>query len=186
LASKKQSIPFKLRQEWYTKNWVVFAKIPFAGPKQEIEYLGRYTHKIAISNHRIQSISNGKVTFKYKDYADQGKQKIMSLDTNEFLRRFCMHILPPGFRKIRHYGFLASRGKSKLKVYQYQVGILPPPKESKPKTQNNWKEISQTRLNYDPDSCPCCKTGRMITLFAFGANAPPTTLQTIKQLTAQH
>lgn len=186
LASKKQSLPFKLRQELYTKNWVVFAKTPFAGPKQVIEYLGRYTHKIAISNHRIKSISNGKITFKYKDYADQGKQKIMSLDANEFLRRFCMHILPPGFRKIRHYGFLASRGKSKLKAYQFQVGILTKPKESKAKPNSGWKEISQTRLNYDPDSCPCCKTGKMITLFAFGANAPPTTLQTIKQHTAQH
>ena len=183
LASKNNTLPMKQRQELYAKNWVVFAKTPFAGPNQVIEYLGRYTHKIAISNHRIKSIDSGKITFSYKDYVDQGKQKLMTLDSGEFLRRFCLHILPPGFRKIRHYGFLSSRGKSKVKAYQFQVGILPKPSCKQVKTKSDWKAISQTRLGYDPDACPCCKTGRMITLFAFGANAPPSTQQTIKQLT---
>ena len=183
LASKNNTLPMKQRQELYAKNWVVFAKTPFAGPNQVIEYLGRYTHKIAISNHRIKSIDSGKITFSYKDYVDQGKQKLMTLDSGEFLRRFCLHILPPGFRKIRHYGFLSSRGKSKVKAYQFQVGILPKPSGKQVKTKSDWKAISQTRLGYDPDACPCCKTGRMITLFAFGANAPPSTQQTIKQLT---
>jgi hypothetical protein len=99
------------------------------------------------------------------------------------LRRFWLHILPPGFRKTRHYGFLSSRGKFKVKAYQFQVGILPKPIGKQVKTKSYWKAISQTRLGYDPDACPCCKSGRMITLFAFGANAPPSKLKTIKQLT---
>ena len=116
LKEVRRTLPSKTRRELYTKNWVVYAKAPFAGPQQVIEYLGRYTHKIAISNHRLISMDEGRITFIYKDYADQGKQKRMSLEANEFLRRFCLHILPPGFRKIRHYGFLSSRGKAKLKA----------------------------------------------------------------------
>jgi hypothetical protein len=105
------------------------------------------------------------------------------MDLGEFLRRFCLHILPPGFRKIRHYGFLSSRGKSKVKAYQFQVAILPKPSDKQVETKSDWKVISQTRLGFDPDACPCCKTGRMITLFTFGANAPPSSLKTIKQFT---
>lgn len=155
-----------LRQQLYAKSWVVYAKQPFAGPKQVVEYLGRYSHKIAISNHRIQSLREGKVTFRYKDYADQGKQKTMSLEATEFLRRFCLHILPAGFRKIRHYGILASRCKPKLKIQQWSMGIKPSPKLTR-------KEVLKQVLNYDTEQCPCCKTGKMIRLMQFDANAPP-------------
>jgi hypothetical protein len=107
----------------------------------------------------------------------------MNMESGGFLRHFYLHILPPGFRKIRHYGFLSSKGKSKVKAYQFQVGILSNLIGKQVETKSDWKVISQTRLGYDPDACPCCKTGRMITLFTFGANAPPSTLQTIKQHT---
>ncbi|MEJ7826879.1 MAG: transposase, partial [Segetibacter sp.] len=91
------------RKKLYSKSWVVYAKQPFGGPEQVIEYLARYSHKVAISNHRITAIADGKVSFRYKDYADGCKQKTMTLEATEFLRRFCLHILPKGFRKIRHY-----------------------------------------------------------------------------------
>jgi hypothetical protein len=157
-----------LRKHVYNLNWVVYAKQPFAGPEQVVAYLGRYSHKVAISNHRIKEVENGKVLFAYKDYADQSKQKLMNLDAEEFLRRFCLHILPPKFMKIRHYGILASRVKPKLRMQQMLMGVL---------VQNiqrvNWKEICKTKLHFDVDKCPCCKTGKLIRIMSFSANAPP-------------
>ena len=97
----------------YKKEWVIYAKAPFGGPQSVIEYLGRYTHKVAISNHRISSINAEEqtVTFGYKDYADKGNQKQMTLNSCEFIRRFEQHILPSGFTKIRTYGYLSNRGR---------------------------------------------------------------------------
>src|ERR1035437_5932283 len=97
----------------YQKDWIVYAKAPFGGPHAVIEYLGRYTHKVAISNHRIRSINDedGTVTFDYKDYADGGTQKQMTLTAHEFIRRFEQHILPARFTKIRTYGYLANRNR---------------------------------------------------------------------------
>jgi len=97
----------------YHKDWVVYAKAPFGGPQAVIEYLGRYTHKVAISNHRIARINDerGTVTFEYKDYADDSKQKQMTLSSSEFIRRFEQHILPQRFTKIRTYGYLANRNR---------------------------------------------------------------------------
>jgi hypothetical protein len=157
-----------LRQKLYSLDWVVYAKQPFGGPKDVIEYLGRYSHKIAISNHRIKDVSDGKVTFSYKDYASGGHQKQMTLTAEEFLRRFCLHILPPGFMKIRHYGFLASRVKKKLRMEQMMLGVLPPHKE-----KSDWKTITKIKLGFDVDVCPCCNKGRMIRILSFDANAPP-------------
>jgi hypothetical protein len=93
----------------YTKDWVVFCKEPFSGPEEVIEYMGRYTHRIAISNHRIKEIDGGYVAFTYKDYKDGSKQKMLKLEAVEFIRRFCLHVLPCGFIKIRHYGLLSNR-----------------------------------------------------------------------------
>ena len=157
-----------MRKILYNKDWIVYAKRPFAGAAQVIEYLGRYTHKIAISNHRIKNIEDGKVTFLYKDYADKGAQKLMALNAEEFLRRFCMHILPKSFRKIRHYGFLSNRSKQQLKMHQMQMGMVVKPKENK-----DWKLITKEKLLFDVDQCPCCKTGKMITVLCFNAHAPP-------------
>jgi hypothetical protein len=168
LQTEKQEMDVQLRKKLYNLNWIVCAKQPFGGPQQVIEYLGRYTHKIAISNHRIKDVSKGMVTFSYKDYAQGSQQKLMTLTGEEFLRRFCLHILPPRFMKIRHYGFLASRVKPQLRRHQMQIGVLIQNKE-----KQNWKAISKAKLNYDVDACPCCKTGRMIRIHSFEANAPP-------------
>jgi hypothetical protein len=91
------------------KEWVVYAKPPFGGPEQVLKYLARYTHRVAISNHRIVSVNDGTVTFRYKDYARGNAQRVMKLSSIEFLRRFLLHVLPGGLMRIRHYGFLANR-----------------------------------------------------------------------------
>jgi hypothetical protein len=93
----------------YAKDWVVYAKPPFGGPAQVLKYLARYTHRVAISNRRLVQVKDGKVTFRYKDYAAANQSKTMTLDALEFLRRFVQHLLPKGFVKIRHYGLLANR-----------------------------------------------------------------------------
>jgi len=168
LEENKSPIDKNIRKILYNKNWVVYAKNPFLGPEQVIEYLGRYSHKIAISNHRLTSVKNGEVSFTYKDYKHGAVTKTMTLDANEFLRRFCLHILPPKFVKIRHYGFLASRVKKKLKMHQFKLGIIP-----QLKTKSDYKQIAKTHLGFDIDQCPCCKTGKMFRILNFDAHAPP-------------
>ena len=96
----------------YAKDWVVYAKPPFGGPEQVLRYLARYTHRVAISNHRLVKLAEGQVTFRYRDYADARKEKLLTLSAEEFLRRFVQHVLPKGFMKIRHYGLLASRRRA--------------------------------------------------------------------------
>lgn len=161
-------IPKDLKDQLYKKEWVAYAKRPFGGAGQVIEYLGRYTHKIAISNHRLQSMTDGKVTFTYKDYREGAKTKLMTLAVNEFLRRFCLHILPKGFRKIRHYGILASRNKPVLKDQQKKMDCKP-----EEESEKDYKSISKERLGFDVTVCPCCRKGKMETVFNFKPHAPP-------------
>ncbi len=99
----------RLRGALYRKRWIVYAKPPFGGASQVYRYLGRYTHRVAISNRRLVSMEQDRVTFQYKDYADQHRHKQMTLDAEEFIRRFLLHVLPKGFVRIRHYGLLAGR-----------------------------------------------------------------------------
>jgi hypothetical protein len=172
LTSQKQELNKTLREILYQKSWVVYAKQPFAGPKQVIEYLGRYSHKIAISNHRLLDVNNQTVKFTYKDYRSGGQQKVMELSGVEFLRRFSMHILPAGFRKIRHYGILASRNKPKLRTQQMQMGIIP----KRQQALITWQQMLLQKHGIDIEKCPCCKTGVMIRLMSFEANAPPLAL----------
>jgi hypothetical protein len=171
LKTENKTIDQFVRETLYNKSWIVYAKSPFGGPQQVIEYLGRYTHKVAISNHRIVSVENDKVSFTYKDYADDSKQKIMTLEATEFLRRFCLHILSPGFRKIRYYGFMANVNSNLLQMQQQQMGVAAMPTNEIKKL--SWKVIAKQKLNYDADLCPCCKKGKMITLLHFDAHAPP-------------
>ncbi|AZI53757.1 IS91 family transposase [Epilithonimonas vandammei] len=149
----------KIRQSLWEKPWVVYAKKPFGSPKSVVEYLGRYSHKIAVSNQRIRKIDSETVTFSYKDYRQKGIKKQMVLSHEEFIRRFAMHILPKRFVKIRHYGFLSSTWKRiKLKKLQQKLGIQPkeklPPKVFQPK-------------------CSCCKTGNLVTIAMFDLRGPP-------------
>lgn len=146
----------------FKKEWVVYAKRPFGSPKSVVEYLGRYTHKIAISNHRILSIDDHTVRISYKDYRTEGQKKTMTLSHAEFIRRFALHILLKRFVRIRHYGILSSSWKpNKLPNLQAVLTALPirllPTGIKHPKAQ----------------SCPCCKTGRIITIMTFGRRGPP-------------
>jgi hypothetical protein len=181
LCQQGKLIAQHTRKKLFLKPWVVYAKEPFRGVGQVLEYLGRYTHKIAISNHRIQNIENGKVTFSYKDYADGSKQKLMTLSSVEFIRRFCLHILPRGFRKMRHYGILASRVKPQLKIMQQKMGVAQTQKPEK----IDWKEIVKTKMGFDVEKCPCCSSGKMIRANSFSAHAPPVVSSTIRLKTVQ-
>lgn len=155
----------------WSQEWVVYAKEPFAGPASVVEYLGRYTHKIAISNHRLLDINNQEVTFRWRDYRDN-RQKIMSLEGTEFLRRFCQHILPSGFVRIRYYGILSSTRKNLFRELQISMG-LPPSPVNKKKNRKPWKEICRVHLNYDPDQCPHCKIGTMVLVERFTPGRGP-------------
>jgi len=167
MALFKERVPkemtAELVNELYKKDWVVYTKRPFAGPESVVEYLGRYTHKIAISNHRIKNVEDGKVTFSYKDYKQGAVKKEMSLEAAEFIRRFAMHILPKGFIRIRHYGILSSTSKSACAaVIKEQLPPLPEVKNAKPK-----------RELYNPLQCPCCKKETMLTILRFNRRGPP-------------
>src|SRR5262244_1471738 len=98
----------------FRKNWIVYSKPPFGGPEYVLQYLGRYTHRVAISNHRLVALADGQVTFRWRDSADHNRQKPMTLSRDEFLRRFLLHLLPKGFVRIRHFGFLANRRRAHL------------------------------------------------------------------------
>jgi hypothetical protein len=140
---------------------VVYSKIPFWGPKQVIEYLGRYTHKVAISNNSIIKISDNEVTFKWKDYRDKNNKKRMTLDNSEFIRRFLLHVLPEGFMKIRHYGILSNRNRNtKLKKCKEQLQVQLGDKESE---EESWKEILPEITGGNLCICPKCKNGQMQT-----------------------
>jgi len=93
---------------WKKKDWVVYAKAPLGGPQHVLEYLGRYTHRVAISNRRLLKLEQGQVSFQWKDYRDEQRQNVMTTSAEEFIRRFLQHALPPGFQRIRYYGFLAN------------------------------------------------------------------------------
>ena len=140
----------------YQKDWVVYAKAPFGGPQAVIEYLGRYTHKVAISNHRLQSTGDtcDTVTFDYKDYADGGTKKQMTLGSEEFIRRFQQHILPAYFTKIRTYGYLGNRGRQqrvneilkKMKLPMHREQVTTP-----------LQIYLLEKYGIDTSLCPCCK-----------------------------
>ena len=98
----------------FREDWVVYAKKPFGGPEHVLHYLARYTHRVAISNHRLVEVSDDNVTFRWKDYANHSKRRTMELSHDEFLRRFLLHVLPKGFPRIRYFGFLAQRSRGAL------------------------------------------------------------------------
>ncbi len=157
-ALRQQGIEdVQLYKSLFSKPWVVYCKQPFFGPRQVVEYLGRYTHKIAISNHRIRSIENGKVTFTAKDYRKGGEKYPLVLSEDEFIRRFSLHILPRGFTRIRHYGILSSTLKKVcVKLLQQELG--------KP----DLPEHSDVHL-----LCPVCRKGKLVTIWRFHQRGPP-------------
>src|SRR5580704_14796674 len=122
--------------------WVVYAKPPFAGPQQVVDYVGRYTHRVAISNYRIVDIEDGRVRFNWRDYRDNNQQKTMTLSADEFIRRFLLHVLPSGFHRIRYYGFLGNRHrKKKLEHCRQLLGMVPPSESSsEPVTPEDYRD----------------------------------------------
>jgi len=155
-------VPQSVYDMVFTKNWVIYAKRPFGNPNNIVEYLGRYTHKIAISNFRIKAIDkqNHTITFSLKDYRKGGKKGFQTLTTIEFIRRFCLHILPKRFTRIRHYGILSSSWKKeKLPKIQEELGLKPQEKEE--------EQISHLHR------CPSCKIGTLEQILSFGSRGPP-------------
>jgi Putative transposase/Transposase zinc-binding domain len=136
--------------------WVVHVKPPFGGPQRVLKYLARYTHRVAISNHRLRSLQDGRVSFDWKDYADHSRTKTMTLDAVEFIRRFLLHVLPSGFVRIRQFGFLANRvRKAKLEHCRALLAASQPHPPIDSQDRNDADP-------QDPHRCPICKLGRLI------------------------
>jgi hypothetical protein len=142
--------------------WVVYSKPPFGGPDQVLDDLGRYTHRVAISNHRLVSLNDGKVAFRWRDYKDGNKLKTMTLDAQEFIRRFLLHVLPRGFVRIRHYGFLANPHREQnLSLCRQLLGTRDD-FDSDPLPTGNWLQHYERLTGESPILCPVCRKGRML------------------------
>ncbi len=164
----------KLLAELRAKPWIVYAKRPFAGPEQVLEYLGRYTHRTAISNQRLVSIEADTVRFRYKDYAHGARRRIMQLESVEFLRRFALHVLPRGFNRIRHYGLLANRNKRVL-LAQARAALQAPTPARKAPAPESARSFWQRTAGIDIEHCAHCQRGtlRLVAILIPQANPPP-------------
>jgi hypothetical protein len=144
--------------------WVVYAKRPFAGPEQVLDYVGRYTHRVAISNNRLLAFDNEKVAFRYKDYRHDSQQKTMTLEAEEFIRRFLLHVLPDGFQRIRYYGFLGNRYREEKLARCRELLDMPvsePPALDAPKDyRDRYEELTGVSLK----ACPVCHQGHMVSV----------------------
>ena len=176
-ANDAIELPYELKEKLYRKKWVVYAKRPFAKPENVIEYLGRYTHKTAISNYRLIEVDDHTVTFSYKVYKTGGTIKQMSLAVLEFTRRFALHILPHGFGRIRHFGILSSRGQvTHIPIIQASMGLVKP---TLSKVQLRQKAL--TRLKADA-TCPCCGQEKLKSILPFPRGEPPDDNYILKQV----
>jgi len=164
----------RLRDQLYRTNWVVYAKPPFGGPEHVFRYLGRYTHRVAISNHRILDVDDGKVTFSVKNYADGGRRGKLTLAAVTFLRRFLLHVLPRGFVRIRHYGLCASRSvKTDLAAARSLLATPGQPLIMPSDESTLGSENSPESAKSHPSDCPHCG-GHMMRRWTFLAGqAPP-------------
>jgi len=172
---KENEISGKVPGNLYDKDWVVYAKQPFGGAKQVINYLSRYTHRTAISNDRIINVDGKNVTFTWKDYKNNYAKQTTILTGEKFLRLFCMHILSPGFTRIRHYGVLSSASKRKsLALIRSSLNAAP----QCVTTKKPWQEIAFEKMSIQPGICKCCGGKMIITKtlpnrFVPGKRAPP-------------
>jgi hypothetical protein len=158
----------------HEKPWVLYTKRPFSGPEQVLDYLGRYTHRVAISNNRLVSLNNTEVRFRYKDYAHGNRRKVMRLDAQEFIRRFLLHVLPRGFMRIRHYGLIANRAKRE-KLAQAHTA-LDHPSVAQPQQPESVEAFWLRVAHLDVHQCPHCYVGHMLvigSISAPSARAPP-------------
>jgi len=143
--------------ELCTQAWVVYCKPPFAGPEHVLAYLGRYTHRVALSNDRLVAVADGRVRFRWRDYADGDRVKLMELDIDEFLRRFLLHIVPDGFVRIRHFGLLANRRRAAA-LAQCRVLLTQPPPVERPESV---RDLMLRLTGVDIERCPVCQQGRL-------------------------
>ena len=153
---EKQDSRHRWLRRGRNKPWVVYSKAPFAGPRKLLEYLGRYTHRTAISNHRLVACDDGCVTYRYRDRRDNDRLKTDKLPAHQFIRRFLQHVVPDRFQRIRHYGLLANRVKRKhLTRCRELLGLRPPPtKETRTHSATEWLRAV---LGIDSTRCPCCE-----------------------------
>ena len=147
--------------------WVVYAKPPFGGPQHVLEYLGRYTHRVAISNNRLIDFVDGKVSFRWKDYRHDSRQKVMRLDAQEFMRRFLLHVLPSGFQRIRHYGFLANRHRAVKLARCRQLLGEPAPVIKLPDASADYRDRYEQLTGKSLRDCPKCGHGHMVCIETF-------------------
>jgi hypothetical protein len=166
----------KLLNSLYEQEWVVYCKPPFGGPEQTLEYLARYTHRVAISNDRLVRCEDGQVTFRYRDSADDNQIKETTVTAEEFIRRFLLHVLPNRFVRVRHYGLLSNRNrKTKLAHCQRLLGATPSTSKTEPVKQP-WQDLVRHLTGTDPRQCPRCGEGYMRTtreLLPSAERAPP-------------
>ena len=148
------------RQRCFAQPWVVYAKEPACGVERTLEYIARYAYRVAISDRRIQEVTGDSVTFEWKDYKEDGKAKLMTLDGVEFLRRYAMHVLPRGFFRIRHYGFLAPCNRDRLAAMQEQLGATPVDRHGGRRT---WAQLAEER-GIALGLCPECGKAPVVTI----------------------
>jgi hypothetical protein len=144
------------------KSWVVYAKKPFGSPQTVLDYLGRYTHRVALSNDRILQVENGEVTLSYRDRKDGDRKKTMALAAQEFIRRFLLHVLPDGFMRIRHFGFLANRSKKQALAQCRNLLKFDPALPQR--SDQSAKDLLRKLTGVDLSRCPCCHQGTMLTI----------------------
>jgi hypothetical protein len=157
------------------KEWVVYAKAPFAGAQQVLDYVGRYTHRVAISNNRLLDIEDGHVTFRWKDYRNGDAQKTMTLAAPEFIRRFLLHVLPSGLQRIRYYGWMGNRHREeKLALCRQHLHMEPKPQAPEDlEASTDYRDRVQALTGLSLSQCPNCRTGHMVTIEQFGRKASP-------------
>ena len=148
------------------KDWVVYAKPPFAGPEEVLKYVARYTHRVAISNNRLIDINDGKVKFRWKDYRDDNRHKTMTLAADEFIRRFLLHVLPDGFQRIRYFGFLANRYRAEKLALCRQLMQMAPP-AAIPEVNKDYRDQYEALTGISLKKCPLCRCGTMLVIETF-------------------
>ncbi len=163
--------------------WTVYAKAPFAGPEKLIDYLGRYTHRAAISNERVVGLGNDQVHFRWRDYSDSARMKTMALAADEFIRRFLLHILPSGFVRIRHYGLFANRYR-KTKLAAYRAALDQPEPELRPKPSA--EELMKQITGRDILACPQCNKGRLQLVMTLKPSSQPWPTMIRPRVTVNH
>jgi hypothetical protein len=154
--------------------WVVYAKPPFGGPEQVLDYVGRYTHRVAISNNRLIEIEDGAVRFRYTDYRHGNRKKVMTVAADEFIRRFLLHVLPEGFHRIRYYGFLGNRHRAQKLAHCRDLLGMPVPESAVDPSEKDYRDRCEDLTGHCLRECPACHQGQMIIIEIFdGVAGPP-------------